>query len=158
LALSSAEARERAEAEVRSYCGWHVAPTQRETFVVHGDGVHIAMLPSLRVTQLHALRVNGRDYDAAAIEWAGSGIIRLASTSTKLRGVEVEVTHGFDDWPLEVLAVIERLAQRAEDDPGALVQVGQVRYATGADGLPISATLTELDKLVLDRYRLPSRP
>lgn len=62
--------------------------------------------------------------------------------------------------PLDVTAVVERLAARAVDasSTGLLVQVGQVRVATDSDGLPFGAHLTELDRHVLNRYKLPPRP
>lgn len=159
MTLSDADARLRAEAEVRAYCGWHVAPSRRESITLDGDDSGVLLLPTLRMTALHSLSVRGASVnvdDELVVEWSTSGVVRCSTRTASMRGVVVELTHGFDDWPLEVLSVIDRLTQRALDDPGALVQVGAVRYATSSDGLPIVG-LTELDKLVIDRYRLPSR-
>lgn len=161
MPLSEADARARAEAEVRAYCGWHIAPSQRETLVVDGDDASSIMLPTLMLTDVHALSVDQSDVPLADVEWSASGFVRAQGrTSQRLRSISADVTHGYEAMPLDVEAVIERLAERAVDTAGMgqLVQVGQVRVATASDGLPATGILSELERWVLDRYRLPPRP
>lgn len=160
MPLTEAEARARAEAEVRAYCGWHIAPSRSDTLVVDGSGAMVQALPTLRVTALTALSEEGTAVDLAEVEWSEAGFLRRTTPFTaRLRGVSVTVTHGYDAIPLDVQAVIDRLTTRGvQSSSSVYAQVGQVSYATGADGLPATATLTELDRAVLDRYRLPPRP
>lgn len=171
MALTEEEARAQAEAEVRAYCGWHITPVVTETLVADGSGNRAQMLPTLRLVSVAAVTNDG---DALTIglgpnsdvEWSRNGYLRFNTWCSKraftshLRGVTADVTHGYADWPADVLAVVRRLTQRALDSDGVgiLAQVGQVRYATGTDGLPATGTLTDLDRNVLDRYRLPPWP
>jgi hypothetical protein len=164
MPLTEEQARARAEAQVRAYCGWIIAPSTTETLVLDGDRSGLLLLPTLRLTALVALTVDGTTVDVADVEWSSIGVVRwpcgdtwVPSTS-KLRGITVQFTHGYDEWPLDLAGVVDRLTTRATTDPGIYVQVGQVRTATGSDGLPVGGELTDLDRSVLDRYRLPPRP
>jgi hypothetical protein len=171
-ALTEADATARAEAAVRAYCGWHVGPSKTETFTLDGPGSPILLLPTLRVTDVLAVTESGTLVAPEDYEWSTTGVVRRTSGShptatwgpgwtSRFRGVEVEAIHGYETLPLDVTAVIERLAARAlEWSKGSalLSQVGQVSYATGEDGAPLSGTLSSLDRAVLDRYRLPPRP
>lgn len=161
MALSEADARARAEAEVVGYCGWHIAPSRTDELVIDSNGADVLMLPTLRMTALVELSVDDELVDLTTVEWSEAGFIRRdAAWPTKLRGVSVEFTHGYDTMPLDVTAVIDRLTARALDaqSMGSLVQVGQVRVATDSEGVPFGAQLTELDRHVLNRYKLPPRP
>lgn len=160
MALSESDAQARAEAEIVAYCGWHIAPSRSDELVVDSNGADVLVLPTLRMTALEELSVDDSLIDPSSVEWSEAGFIRRdAAWPNKLRGVTVRITHGYEAMPLDVQAVIERLAARAldADGSGLLVQVGQVRVATDDDGLPYSG-LSELDRIVLDRYRLPPRP
>jgi hypothetical protein len=166
--LSQADATERAAAEVRAYCGWHIAPQRDETLTLDGPGGPLLVLPSLHVVSVASVAESGTELDPVGYAWSAAGVIRRTSSTfpwsrcsgwtDALRGVEVTLTHGYEEMPLDVTAVIERLAARAMDGAGIYSQVGAVTYATGQDGLPASGSLTTLDRLVLDRYRLPPRP
>lgn len=160
MALSEVEAKARAEAEVVAYCGWHIAPTRTDELVVDSNGADALLLPTLRMTELDELSVDDSPVDVSSVEWSEAGFVRRdAAWPNKLRGVAVTFTHGYATMPLDVTAVIERLTARVLEaqGQGLLVQVGQVRVATDSDGLPYSG-LAELDRIVLDRYRLPPRP
>lgn len=163
-------ARARAEALVRSYCGWRVAPQEREVLTVDSDSAGTVLLPSMHVTALHSLTINGTAVDAADYQWSGAGVLRLTGTvptswgywgslyyEPQLQGIAADVTHGYEEWPPEVEAVLDALASRALTTPSMYVQVGQVRVATGQDGMPVGTALTASDRQVLDRYRLPPR-
>lgn len=166
---------EEAIALVRLYCGWHVAPEQDDTLVMDGPGASTLILPSLHVVDLTAITEDGVLLDPTAYSWSSAGIVRRGDTSwwmtspywrgcgprwtANLRGLEVELTHGYTDWPPEVMGVIERLTARANADDTVLAQVGGVRYATDADGMPVSgASVTDVDRHILDAYRLPELP
>ena len=39
-----------AQAAVRAYCGWHIAPSLSETLVLDGTGARAFILPTLHLT------------------------------------------------------------------------------------------------------------
>lgn len=170
MALTEAQATARAEAAVRAYCGWHVAPETDALLTLDGPGSPVLLLPSLHVTAVASVAENGELVDPADYSWSASGVVRRSRSALTiatwsgsgwtdaLRGVTVAFTHGYQEWPLEVQAVVERLAARALEGATVLTQVGSVSYATGEDGLPIGGTLSSVDRAVLDRYKLPPRP
>lgn len=162
MPITDEQAQARALAEVQAYCGWHIAPNEEVTFTLDGSGATVQPLPTLRLTELTSVIDADSTVDVTTVEWSEAGFLRRdAAWTSRLRGVVVDVTHGYATMPLDVQAVIDRLAARhleADSMSSTLVQVGQVRAAVGDDGLPAYGSLTSLDRLVLDRYRLPSRP
>jgi hypothetical protein len=173
VALTSEQATARAEAEVRAYCGWHLAPSKTETITLDGTGTNVLLLPSLHVTDLVSITEDGTLADAESYQWSSSGVVRRGSSGSSwrpawgqtwtgaLRGIVVEFTHGYDEMPMDLQAVVEQMSSRAQELSEAsqvLSQVGQVRYAVGVDGLRQTGLLAEGDRQVLDRYRLPKRP
>lgn len=170
--LTENEAHARAEAAVRAYCGWHIAPAEDTTLTLDGPGSSVLLLPSLHVTAVASVTERGILVDPSAYTWSESGVVKRAAGSTwsgawgggwtdALRGVEVAFTHGYDEWPLDVLAIVDRLASRAVEGSasgGMLVQVGAVSYATGEDGLPVTGAIGALERSSLSRYKLPPRP
>lgn len=173
MVLSQADATARAEAEVRAYCGWHVAPARTDTLTLDGPGSLALLLPSLHVTAVTSVTEDGTLVAATDYQWSESGVVRRTAHATSwspwgaprwtdaLRGLVITFTHGYTTWPLDVLSVVERLAARAvEASSGSmlLTQVGGVSYATDDDGLPVTAALTRVDRAVLDRHKLPPRP
>src|SRR5690349_17879952 len=91
-----------AEAEVRGYCGWHVAPSVTEEVTVEGDGGSVLLLPSLRVTAVASVI----DEDGNAVtDWKvrRNGVLRRAGGWRC--GVEytVTLTHGYDQPPADLV-------------------------------------------------------
>lgn len=162
MALSEADARTQAEAEVRAYCGWHISPERTEDLTVDGSHATVQMLPTLWLTALNSLTVDGTPVDVDSVEWSRAGFLRRdAAWASRLRGISANVTHGYAQWPADIEAVLGRMVARAvelSDASQLLAQVGQVRYAVGVEGLREVGLLSEVDRLVLDRYRLPPRP
>lgn len=162
-----------AEGEVRSYCGWHIWPEVTEDVVVNGTGQDVLPLPTLYLTAVNSVSetvgygteaivtalVDGADYD-----WSQAGYLTRISYgfsrywTTKLRGVTVNITHGYAECPPEVQAVILSVAARATDgaDGAGIDQAGPFRYspAKNSDGSTGGTVLTTLEKAVLDRYRV----
>lgn len=161
MALTDEEAQSRALAEVQAYCGWHIAPSKSETLTLDGSGATVQPLPTLHMTALSSVSVDEQAVDTASVEWSEAGLLRRdVAWTSRLRGVVVELTHGYDALPLDVQAVVDRLKARhleAQSMSTLLVQVGQVRAAVSSDGTPATASLVELDRFVLDRYRVPPR-
>ena len=149
-----------AEAAVRSYCGWHVAPPKAETVTVWGDGADVALVPSLHVTEVSEVRVDGKAVDGYT--WRAHGTFH----GRRLCGrVEVDMTHGFaaDSPAGEVLrSTILAVAARAKASPSGVVraQVGQVSetYSQTGSNQAGGVALLDSEKAALAPYRLPMRP
>jgi hypothetical protein len=149
-------------ATVVAYCGWHIAPSVTEDVTLDGTTSTVLRLPTLHLTSLDTLTISGVVVDVddtTAVQWSEAGYLRCSSGfGALLRGVVVGITHGYDAMPLDVQAVIDGLASRAAFPSSPYVQVGQVRVATDASGMPIGGTLTSVEQMTLDRYRLPPYP
>lgn len=161
---AAADAQARAEATVRAWCGWHVAPERSEVLVLDGPGTTTLVLPSLYVVDIASITEDGVVLDPSHYSWSAAGMVRRLQAdyyhwgwSNAYRSLQVDLTHGFTEWPADVQGVIDRLAARTGIS-GNLAQVGAVRYAVGADGLPVSETLTPADEAALAPYKLPPRP
>jgi hypothetical protein len=149
-----------AQALVTAYCGWHIAPSKTETLTLDGPGGQTLLLPSLYVTNLTEVTSEGTVFDINTYDWSEAGIIELrcGCFSCRLRSVTVTLTHGYPNMPADVEAVIARVDDRGTSDSGAIQSVGQVRYATTSSGVGVGMALTDFDRAILDRYKLPPRP
>ena len=153
-------ASEEALAIVQAYCGWHIGPTLTHELRLDGPGGHTLILPTLRLISVASVTSDGVSIAADEYDWSTAGLLRLrcGRWSCRLGGVTVTMTHGFSQIPDDINAVMARLDSRSASDPGMLAQVGQVRYQVGASGVGLGATLSDYDRAVLDRYKLPPRP
>jgi len=160
----------------REFCGWHIAPPRTETRQLSGDGTNVLLLPSLRVTDV--ARVSTVDEgDLTDVAWSENGVL-TRTTATELAwittpgnlllrqhvfpdglgNVTVEFTHGYDETPDAIRAVVAAVARRLlgngsgvpvmQEGAGGLLRVyGMARNASPA--------FTAVEAMVLDRYRLP---
>lgn len=161
--LTSTEAQrlEQAEALVRGFCGWHIAPSRTVTAAqIRGTGTPTLLLPSLFVTAVSSVSDDGT---ALTVEddytWSPAGVLtRLGYWSTKL--ITITYTHGYDTVPAEVTGVVQGVAQRAVQNPGSLVRTQDGPFAdtysqTGFNqSLPLA--LLDAEKDILRRYRIPA--
>jgi hypothetical protein len=161
-------------AYVQTYCGWHIAPSVTETLTLDGPGGNVLVLPSLYVTDVSAITedgtvlADGTDPDVPAdYTWSQAGIVRRSWATgiwsgwcgvwwtSQLRGIQVDLTHGYDTWPLDLAAVIGTISERVKDNPSNLEQITvgpfSEKYATGG------ASISDGDLMVLNKYRLPWR-
>lgn len=161
--LTSTEAQrlEQAEALVRGFCGWHIAPSRTVTDAkIRAKGGTTLLLPSLYVTAVASVT---DDETLLTVEddytWSSAGVLtREGYWSTEV--VTVTYTHGYAAPPPEVTAIVQAVAQRAIDNPGSVVRrtVGPFTDVYSTTGANQVATLALLDseKETLRRYRLPS--
>ena len=128
-----------AERTVRDWCGWHIAPAVTETLTLNGPGGQVLLLPSLRVTAITSIIEDGVTLDASAYEWSTAGVVKRigGAWSTKLRTLQVNLTHGYDDCPENVYKEIGRLAAASPGMPVGIrqAQVGQVSVTYGVPGI-----------------------
>lgn len=146
---------------VRGYCGWHVAPSITEAVQVEGGG-GLLLLPSLHVTAVLSIT----DEDERDVPLAG---VRKPRRNGILRGpfrdgcmYTAQITHGYDETPAEVVAIVTDLAEAAGVVAGATsMSAGpfQVSFSSRSAAAQAGVVgLSELQRLVLDRYRLNVRP
>jgi hypothetical protein len=148
-------------AEVQAYCGWHIAPNVEQSYVLDGTCATSLQLPTLMMTDLISLAVDGVPVDVSddtAVQWSSSGFMRSDNGfGWKLRTIDVTIEHGYDSIPLDVQAVMDRAAGRS-DVGSSYTRVGMVMHALGKDGVPVGLQLTDSELAVLAPYRLPPRP
>lgn len=147
-----------AEAQVRAYCGWHVAPVLSDELVLDGGGgVHL-LLPSRLVLEVTAVTNDGDDV-LDAVRVSRHGVLELESGWTSRVGsVSVSLRHGFEPGEVsDVLGVIVAVAARSSMSAGPVVQQSvagsMVRYGTNG-GAPIGSPLLAAEKELLSRYVL----
>lgn len=154
-----------AVAAVRGHCHWHIAPSVTETVKLDGPGHGMLQLPTLHLTDVTAVVNDGEAIDLVdeELQWSERGAIRRKWRywTRKWRGVEVTFTHGYPDFPQDVLAVARDMA-RAGDRIGASALTSgphQVQFGVTGAGVQAGAVgMSDLQMRVLDRYRIPGRP
>jgi hypothetical protein len=137
-------------AEVRAFCGWHIAPEVTETVTLDGPGSSLVVLPTLRLVDLVSITDDG--VEVVDPEWSRSGMVRRYCWTRKFRGVVAEMTHGFEEWPAELLTVMAEMASTA----GALTGVKAV--TSGAHQVTFETSIRPTQRDVLGRYQLPFAP
>jgi hypothetical protein len=132
-------------AEIRSHCGWHIAPEVTETVTVDGPGTSVVVLPTLRLVDVVSITNDGTEVTDP--EWSRAGTVRYYCWTWKYRGVVAEITHGYDEWPADLLALAVDMVADDSGETVAAMTSGpfQVRFES-----PASARRRE----VLDRYTL----
>lgn len=158
LTATDEERLEQAEALVRGYCGWHIAPSREETVTIRARCGRDLFLPSLHVTAVESVTDDG---SLLAVEddyrWTGSGVLTRGYWSDT--EVVVEFTHGYAEVPEDVEAVVQAIARRAVDNPGSLVRETEGpfsrTYSTNENAQYSPLTLLDSEKEALRRYRLP---
>ena len=150
-----------AEAVVRKYCGWHVAPVIIEDLVLDGSGTGSLFIKSLRVVDITAAEVDGTVVDPATLEWSEAGFVRTSGVwPDKLRSVKLTVEHGFEEVP-DVSQIVRDIADRAAASPGGVVreQAGTVSigFSMVAQGVSGGVVLMDHERRMLDKYRIGGR-
>lgn len=148
-----------AEAAVRAYCGWHIAPNRATTDTFRSHGGRVLLLKSLRVTAVATVTIDATLIESDRYDWYehGSLVLKDPCGSWPCGKVVVSYSSGYAVAAIgDLHGVIRSIAGRGT--PGTYVQVGQVRIATDQHGAPLGATATGAERAILDRYKLPPRP
>lgn len=134
---------------VRERCGWHIAPNLARTGVICQVGnAGVIMLPSLHVTSVQAVRVNGitiaaTDYtvhQSGWLHWHRMSCAPYMNPGVK-RVASVDFTHGFTTLPKTVAEVGHELAATAlEKAAGIVTDItrGPTRYKFKEFGFVLS--------------------
>lgn len=156
-------------AAVRAYCHWHIAPVITETLTLDGPGSRFLWLPTLRVVSVESITNDGVAVDLTTVDTSKSGYLILrCDVSSALHcwshrpgGVVVELHHGLDDIPDELVTLVAQVAARAVASP-----TGVIREQAGAEAafyshiaLNVSGGIAflEHEKALMAPYRLAQR-
>lgn len=145
-----------AQAAIRSYCGWHVAPNITETLTVDGRGSRHLWLPSLHVTDLTSVTDEGTALTTDEFDWSVSGYLERRSGywSDRPRQVVAVLDHGYEDVPADLVSVAVAMAARTASSPA-----GVKKQSTGPFSIENeTGRFLDEERTILDRYKLPPRP
>lgn len=163
LTLSADDRLDQAEALVRSYCGWHIAPSRTATLTLSPiagwqRGTNRIILPSLYVTAISSVTLDGVVQTIGEeYTWTAPGV-DLADVGGWSDSLVIAYTHGYTEAPKEVTAIVQSIAQRAVNNPGSLVRTQAGPFAdtysqTGFNqSLPMA--LLDAEKDILRPYKL----
>lgn len=148
-----------AQASVRRFCGWHVAPSLTETVTVDAYGGRTLLLRTKHLTGLESVLVDDEDV-TDRVRWSPAGILTLRAGCwpDDVGAVTLNMTHGYgaEEVP-DVVALIATIAKRASSQPGIVasqsVNGASVSFLT-AGGAPLSVPLLGIEKDALEAYRL----
>ncbi len=158
LAATEEQRLMQAEAMVRAYCGWHVAPVRRETWIIDHTDARVLTLPTLRLKDVISV-TDRRGWDGvtelvpalpSAYEWSEAGMLTLHTCADwdwdvtrysftrepygwrrgGFRALVVDVEHGFDAAPFDLAGIVQAMATRAVANPSGVTreQVGPFAY------------------------------
>lgn len=166
---------------LRSYCGWHIAPSRTEDLSVTIPSrspydaplqpvMRTIFLPTMHLTAVSAVTLDGVALiEGTDFEWHEGGyIVRLGvpwidllNWSGASRVAVASVTHGYDAVPADVQSVALDLGSRAIAAVKAAgivrLRVGGVdrQFGTGPDGQAVTVGLSDAHEAALAPYRIP---
>lgn len=147
-----------AVAALRAHAGWHIAPPRTETLTLDVIGGSRVVLPSLRVTAVAEVRNTYEDtpVEITDFRWSEAGVLsrRYCSLPCGFRALEVDITHGYDECPPELLPSIAACAATASLSP-AVASRGIGPFSESYR--PVDGSVFAGDAAVA-RYTLPPRP
>lgn len=146
-------------AEIRAYCGWHIAPAITETITLDGTGADIVQLPTLCLNSITSVIECGVGLAEGSYEWSRDGTLRRRYPWTaRYRGIVVEANHGHATVPANIASVVldavgSALAVGVGEDSDQPETMGPFAFGARSGGVVFNAAQYR----VLDRYRLPLR-
>lgn len=135
-----------ASQQIRRICGWHIAPTIQETLVLDHDGGPVLYLPSLKVTDVTAVKDHRSGRELSNWHWSGAGMVE-GSFPRGFRSVEVTIEHGYAECPADLLPVVASRTQRRV-----------MQESLGGRSVSFSSEGDVAFESTLDLYRLGPRP
>lgn len=164
-------------ASIRSYCRWPIAPTYSDTVILDSDGGQILQLPSLRVTAVDSVTVDGSA--VTDFTWSQTGMLYRQKAPYPVydrqvdgfitggwpcgfQRVSVTYTGGYDVTPDDVRLVCLSAAKREYLNPGGYERwsIGGVNYQmpqvrSGPTAGAFGSVFPDPNEMrVLGRYRI----
>lgn len=148
-------------AAIRAEAGWHIAPEITETVTLDAEGGRYLFLPTLHLSNVTAVR----DEDGTVLDgWSTAptarfraGVLRRRDRAWPRRPVEVDVTHGHEACPDDLLLAAAALCADARVDKATgAVRLGSLSInGAGIEGVDVPGSQVAR---TIDRYRIPARP
>jgi hypothetical protein len=144
-------------AEVRKFCGWHIAPSNPETSKRCWFGANgLIMLGSTFVTAVDRVTVDGQVLEEDSDYWwdEPKGWLRHRHLWPHDHFALVDFTHGYDEPPPDVKAVIFEVVATAMELPASNateVMTEQYRFNLKT---AVGVALSEDQKTRLGQYRI----
>lgn len=138
---------------IRRETNWHISPSVTETLTLYSEGGTVLLLPSLKVTAVTAIRdVTDADVPETLTGWSfrANGVLKRNCGWPTGHAIEVDVTHGYDACPAELLPVLARRARDTSASTAGSVRLGSLQIGTTSVGTTITAT----DEAIIRRYSL----
>lgn len=158
-----------AQAAIRAWCGWHIAPVLTETVLL--DVRHVSrdlQLPTTRLLETVSVEVidsreetGWRELAEHEYQWSEAGVLRRTDCLCWPKGfrtVRVTMRHGYEPAEVpDVLGIADKLASRARVNSSGVasqsVNGASVSYQT-AGGAPLAAMLLQIEKQALAAYKV----
>lgn len=148
---------------IRSAAGWHIAPGVVETVAVEGDGTRYLLLPTLHLTDVTAVRdVSDPDNPRTLDGWSKARTPRFTAGCLRRSSpwpcvdIEVDIVHGYDGCPADLLAAAAALCQDARVNKATgKVRLGSLSLDGTGDEVAGEGTSTAA---AIARYRLTAAP
>jgi hypothetical protein len=144
-----------ASEQVRRQCGWHIAPLVTETFVVDSDGGRVLLLPTMRLVTVTEVRNIAGSTPEVLTGWRKSPagmLFRASGWPAGFQTVEVDMQHGYEACPDELLPIIAERCQVFAKD-------GSVRQESlGSRSVSYGLAEGSASAEVLARFMLPGSP
>lgn len=136
---------------VRSHCRWNISREEAVTFKVDGSGTTVLSLPTLHITDVTAVTVDGETVDLDDVYWLSRGQLHREQGWPRWARADVECDSGYTDIPDVIKIVALSLAARYIGNPQALksATVGAVQRVYAAP------QPNSLELALLDSFRLP---
>lgn len=141
-----------AVSELRSRLGWHVAPVVTETLTLDHDGGPDLILPTRKIVTISQIRDVSGTTPTTLTGYRASketGIVTGCSWPRGLAVLEVDLIHGYEKAPEDLLAAVAAMTAYLKSDTRvSSVQIDdfQASYGSSAMGL---------DSQVMATYGLP---
>lgn len=157
---------------VRAYCGWELSQETDVATTVDSDGGPFVFVPTLHLTAVSAVLLNGTDHTGAAWptlaatdwDWRTNGQVTWLKDRCgwPYGGQRVTVTYSSGyadaDMPDGIKAVVATVAERIAQSSAIqsqLENVGGIQTnRTYSQAVTAGAGLTPIEQSVLDRYRI----
>lgn len=141
-----------ASAAVRAYCGQEFSLSESTVRVrVRGGAARLPQRPVVSVA-------TAADTDENDVDFTWYGSDRVTISKTWLEWVDVTYTHGYEEIPGEIVAVVCQVVGRALGRPAdqtglSSETIGQYSYQVGGAAAAGTVGMLADEKAVLDRYR-----
>jgi hypothetical protein len=134
---------------IRGICGWNLTRAT-ETLTADCTGGVVIKLPTLRVNDVTAVRLDGNPVDPDDCSWTTAGVL-IARTCwpTGLHHVTADVDHGYDPIPDDVRIVGCAIASRMYSNPEGLFS-----RTAGESTRTFGKTVSDLEMRLISRYAL----